>query len=1005
MSIEGLKIARNDTLKRFPHLAAPKTGHKNFDGNYVMCKKNLANRFAFALLATALLLPVAGYAASERARQALEDNPALQHAPDSVLVRFAAGTNGNERAEAMRAAHASHARTLMASARLEQLYLIAGRPVEAALNALSRLPFVESAEADFVVRAVTNDQFYGLLYAINNTGQVVASQSGTFDADMDVAEAWSLSIGDPDLVIAVIDDGVEYTHPDINDQMWVNPGEVVDDVDNDGNGYVDDIFGYDFYSNDSDPYDDNNINTEQGGHGTHVAGTICAEGNNSIGIVGVVQQCRIMALRFLGPQGVGYTSDAISAVNYAVGKGVRLSNNSWGGGDYSMSLYLAIQSAGNQGHLFLAAAGNDGIDVDNTTPHYPSSYDLPNIVSVAATDNRDQLASFSNFGVNSVDVAAPGVDIASSAWGSYYFFSGTSMATPNVTGVAALILSQNPGFSYAQVRDRLLQTARPVPGLSGKVATGGVVNALAALSVTPPEPPPAAPSNLAAQATGTNSIALTFTDNASDEDGFKVYRSAAGADFSLLTTLSADTTAHTDEGLSAGTSYTYEVTAFNTAGESAASNTATATTDTEPVTLPSAPSALSAQATSFDTVVLNFTDNADNEDGFEISRSVAGAAFSVLTTLDADVTSFADSGLEAETAYAYRVLAFNAAGDSATSNQATATTPAAPSSEQVVALSDQPVAGTVSGSVVATYANDGVTQSITEIESGGRPNRRHSYLEHRWVFSLPPSTGATVHANAWSNAAESSEGFEFSYSLNGSSYVSMFTLAGGNENSASTYLLPPGAAGTLTIRVTDTDQTPGASVLDTVYIDHLYVEAAFEQVDPPVAPGTPVVLSSVPGAIQIGWADNATDESGYEVERADAGGQFAVIANLGADSTEFLDDTVASATAYRYRVRAVNVGGYSDYSGELAVTSETIVMPDIVLQASGYKIKSFQNVDLSWSGATGNVNVTRNGQTIASGVSGGSYSDNNISKGGAVYDYQVCPAAGGDCSNIVTVVF
>ncbi|MGB1880492.1 MAG: S8 family serine peptidase, partial [Gammaproteobacteria bacterium] len=460
-----------------------------------MCKKNLANRFAFALLATALLLPVAGYAASERARQALEDNPALQHAPDSVLVRFAAGTNGNERAEAMRAAHASHARTLMASARLEQLYLIAGRPVEAALNALSRLPFVESAEADFVVRAVTNDQFYGLLYAINNTGQVVASQSGTFDADMDVAEAWSLSIGDPDLVIAVIDDGVEYTHPDINDQMWVNPGEVVDGVDNDGNGYVDDIFGYDFYSNDSDPYDDNNINTGQGGHGTHVAGTICAEGNNSIGIVGVVQQCRIMALRFLGPQG-GYTSDAISAVNYAVGKGVRLSNNSWGGGGYSPSLSSAIQSAGNQGHLFVAAAGNGGDDrigdSTDSTPHYPSSYDLPNIVSVAATDNRDQLASFSNFGVNSVDVAAPGVDIASSAWGSYYYFSGTSMATPNVTGVAALILSQNPGFSYAQVRDRLLQTARPVPGLSGKVATGGVVNALAALSVTPPEPPPAA---------------------------------------------------------------------------------------------------------------------------------------------------------------------------------------------------------------------------------------------------------------------------------------------------------------------------------------------------------------------------------------------------------------------------------------------------------------------------------------------------------------------------------
>jgi len=562
----------------------------------------------------------------------------------------------------MRAARADRSRRLMPRARLEQLRLENGRPVEAALNALARLPFVELAEPDFVVRAVTSDPHYGLLYAIENTGQTVRGVKGTSGADMAVAQAWSVATGDSSLVIAVIDDGVEYTHPDLAGRMWVNPGEVVDDVDNDGNGYIDDIYGYDFYDNDSDPYDNNNATTGEGGHGTHVAGTICAEPNNGIGISGVVQQCQIMALRFLGPQG-GYTSDAIDAINYAVAKGVRLSNNSWGGGSYSSSLYSAIQSAGNQGQLFLAAAGNggsDGLGVGDDTdnlPHYPSSYNLPNIISVAATDNRDQIADLSNFGINSVDVAAPGVDIVSSAYGSYYYFGGTSMATPNVTGVAALILAQNPGFSVAQVRDRLLQSVRPVQALDGLIATGGVVDALAALSVTPPEPPPAAPTALSAQAMGTTTIGLTFSDSADNEDGFKVYRSESGADFALHTVLDANTTTYLDEGLNTGTTYAYEATAFNTAGESEASNTAMATTDVKPVILPSAPSNLSAQATNFDMVVLSFTDNADNEDGFEVSRAVADGPFAVLATLEADATSYTDNGLEAETQYTYKVAA------------------------------------------------------------------------------------------------------------------------------------------------------------------------------------------------------------------------------------------------------------------------------------------------------------------------------------------------------------
>lgn len=955
--------------------------------------------FAVAITTITVGFVGAANAASERARQALLENPALEYAPDSVIVRFKESVTGSERGQAMRAARAQGARTLMAQARLEQLFLEKGRPVEQALNALSRLPFVEIAEPDYVVRPVTNDSLYGLLYAINNTGQAVNGRTGTPDADMDVVEAWNFTTGDPNLVIAVIDDGVEYTHPDLDDNMWVNPGEVVDGRDNDGNGYVDDIYGYDFFADDADPYDDNNVSTGEGGHGTHVAGTICAEGNNGTGIVGVVQQCQIMALRFLGPGG-GYTSDAVRAVQYAANKGVKLSNNSWGGGGYSSALYSAIQSAGNLGHLFLAAAGNDGTNND-ATPHYPSNYNLPNVISVAATDNRDQLAGFSNYGTSSVDIAAPGVNIVSSTWGSYYYFNGTSMATPNVTGTAALILSQNPGFGFAEIRERLLSTARPVPGLSGVIGTGGVVNALAALSVAPPVPVPVGPTDLVAAAAGTSTVTLSFSDNADNEDGFNLYRSDAGGNFSRLTTLPANTTAFTDTGLAPNTEYGYEVTAFNTSGESLASNTTYVTTDAEAVIPPASPSDLRAEAPRFDSVQLTFSDNSDNEDGFQVLRAVAGGGLTAVATLAADVTTWSDNQVNAETTYSYQVVAFNAAGDSLASNTVSVTTPAAPTSQQAVAQSEVFVAGTVSGSFVATQTDDGITQRIQEIESGGKPSRRTSYLEHVWRFNLAPATSATFNANVW---AEGNESFAFSYSINGGAYQPMFTVDGGNEGNSSSFLLPAGISGTLSVRVVDTDRSQGARTLDTLLVDHLYVEAAFVEVDPPIAPGTPSVVSSVPGEITIGWSDQASDETGYEVERAVAGGAFEVVATLGADSTTYVDSDVASETLYSYRVRAVNVGGYSSYSSVLDVVSEQIVVADINLQAAGYKVKGWQNVDLSWSGANGAVDILRDGSVVAT-VEGSSYTDGQISKGGAVYAYQVCPTDGGACSDIVTVAF
>ncbi|WP_158265703.1 S8 family serine peptidase [Blastopirellula marina] len=323
----------------------------------------------------------------------------------------------------------------------------------------------------------TDDTQADSLWGLDNQGQT----GGTVDADIDAPEAWEITTGNPNVVIAVIDTGVDYAHPDLINSMWVNPGEIAGDgIDNDGNGFVDDVYGYDFLNNDGDPMDDNM-------HGTHVAGTIAAEGNNSQGVVGVASNASIMALKFLSASGSGSTADAVRALNYATmmkklyGVNVVATNNSWGGGEYSSALYSAIKASGDENILFVAAAGNDGVNND-VTPQYPANYGLDNVISVAATDANDQLASFSNYGAGSVDIAAPGVGIVSTITrGRYLSLSGTSMAAPHVSGVIALAYAVNPSATMDQIKAAILSGADSVSGLQGKVATGGRLNALGTL--------------------------------------------------------------------------------------------------------------------------------------------------------------------------------------------------------------------------------------------------------------------------------------------------------------------------------------------------------------------------------------------------------------------------------------------------------------------------------------------------------------------------------------------
>lgn len=319
-----------------------------------------------------------------------------------------------------------------------------------------------------------NDPMFKDQWALNNEGQ----DGGKEKADLSALKAWLKTKGSSDVVVAVLDSGVDYTHPDLVANMWLRP-ENIPQYRDEELGTFNDLHGFNAADNQSDPMDDN-------GHGTHCSGIIGAEGDNEEGIAGINWKVQIMPLKFMGRGGFGTTKDAIEAINYAIdrkqkGVNVRVINASWGSTQHSKALEDAIRAAGEAGILFVAAAGNNGTSNDSR-PHYPSNYDLPNVISVAALDRNDELASFSNFGIKTVHIAAPGKDILST-WlnDGYREASGTSMATPYVAGTAALILASEPKLSVEKLRERILQSADKIDSLNGKVENGGRINAAKAL--------------------------------------------------------------------------------------------------------------------------------------------------------------------------------------------------------------------------------------------------------------------------------------------------------------------------------------------------------------------------------------------------------------------------------------------------------------------------------------------------------------------------------------------
>ena len=403
--------------------------------------------------------------------------------PNELIIKFKEGTTTQARENTLLKINGKvkeniHTQAMKSHGDKQGIVLVS-TPLQA-LEAIAKtrdLPEVVFAEPNFVYQhaAVSVDPYFtnGSLWGMN----------GTYGCN--AATAWAAGhTGSADVVVGIIDEGVQFTHPDLAGQIWTNPYDAADGVDNDGNGYIDDIHGWDFDGNNNSIYDGGTRGSLDD-HGTHVAGTIGAKANTA-GVVGVNWNITIISTKFLGRRG-GTTANAIKAIDYLNdlktrhGMNIVASNNSWGGGGFSQALQDAIERANAANILFIAAAGNggsDGVgDNNDVTANYPSNYPNANVIAVAAITSAGAKSSFSNYGATTVDIGAPGQGIwSSTAYNIYESYSGTSMATPHVTGAAALYASTHSGASAASIKSAILGSATPTASLSGKCVTGGRLN-------------------------------------------------------------------------------------------------------------------------------------------------------------------------------------------------------------------------------------------------------------------------------------------------------------------------------------------------------------------------------------------------------------------------------------------------------------------------------------------------------------------------------------------------
>lgn len=436
------------------------------------------NRMIFVVLTAVAAL---GFAGTAQAAPRGADDP-RRATPSQIVVGFEAGASAADRERAARKVNArSREQVARATVDVDLLRLPAGASNARAIDELRGDAAVAYAEPNWIYthQLTSTDPYFsnGSLWGMYGDASSPANQYGS-----QAAEAWGAgNTGSPTVYVGVIDEGIQFTHPDLDGQVWTNQFDLAGDGrDNDGNGYVDDTHGWDFANGDNTIYDGGKRGSLDD-HGTHVAGTIGAKANNGTGVVGVNWNVTEISGKFLGRNG-GSLAAAVKAVDYFTdlktrhGLNIVATNNSWGGGGYSQALYDAIARANAANILFVAAAGNSGTNND-TTASYPSNYAVDNVIAVAAIDKTGALASFSQYGAKTVDLGAPGVGVwSTTAFNTYSSYNGTSMATPHVTGGAALYAASHPGATAAQIKSAILSSTVPTTSLTGKTVTGGRLN-------------------------------------------------------------------------------------------------------------------------------------------------------------------------------------------------------------------------------------------------------------------------------------------------------------------------------------------------------------------------------------------------------------------------------------------------------------------------------------------------------------------------------------------------
>ncbi len=964
---------------------------------------------ALALIALVLALLPAWYAgtSSGRADGGGGPNPAIVEAsfastssplaaPGQISVRFKPGVSE----AAANALHGQNGVRVIERQQLsgvQRLALPAGASVDQVLTAYRKSPLVAEANVTRIARLsdYPNDTNYPYQWHMQST-------DGGIWADA----AWDLAPNrGQGVVVAVIDTGVAYE--DYNGSLRGSPQTFKLAPDLATTSFV---FPWDFNNNDAHPNDDH-------GHGTHVTGTITQDTNNAYGVAGVAYNSTIMPLKVLDNTGSGFDPDIVEAIYHAVNNGADVINMSLGFPGTGApdangvvcteitGLNAALDYAYNSGVVLVAAAGNDGGIVSCPAAH-------PHVISVGATRFDTQVTFYSNNG-SELDITAPGGDpyvdqtgdgygdgvlqetfcydasilLLINGYGSFcdVYESGTSMASPHVAGTAALLLGENPSLTADQVRSYLESTARDKGAAGwdpnygwGIVDAAGVLAAMLGVPKPPPITPPGldAPTNLTATAVSSSRINLTWTDNATNEAGFKLERSTDGANFTQIGTLAANTTSYANTNLPAATAYTYRIRAYNGPSHSGFSNVASATTQPAPA----APTNLTATAVASSRINLAWADNATNEAGFKVERSTDGVNFSQIAILLANTTSYANNNLPASTSYTYRVRAYDGPNHSDFSNTASATTgpaPAAPSNLAATAVSTSKInltwtdnatneggfkleRSTNGGSFAlialltintTSFSNSGLSAATTytyRVRAYEGPNdspySNTASATTQAAPAAPSNLAATTLSSSqikltWTDNSNNEGGFKLERSTDGVSFTLITTLV---ANTTSYTNISLTAATTYTYRIRAYEGTNYSAYSNT---------ASATTQSAPAAPSNLAATTLSSSQIKLTWTDNSNNEGGFKLERSTDGVNFTLITTLVSNTTSYTNSSLTAATTYTYRIRAYEGTNYSAYSNTATATTQPPPAAPSDLTATAV---SSSRINLAWTDNSSN---------------------------------------------------